>query len=183
MKKTIKILLIIGVCYAVFCWVFPFIGLFGGAGARIGELQRLYDDHRARSEAHTAGLEESLETARRELAAAERDADYYRQLEEAYKAARADNERLETLLSESHIGTEKVGESIRAAIGRAERIGHIIREYRDREHENDQSAGGNDNVATNRVDSPGGRNDGGLDVECYKRSSEMSEWQRWLRDY
>jgi len=186
MKKTIEILLIIGVCYAVFSWVFPLIGLLGGAGARIGELQRLYDEHRARGEAHAAGSEESLDLGEQILSETERDAARYRELEEINREIRAENsrlrsnnEQLESLVSAANTDAEGISEAIRAAIGRGERIERIIREYRNREHEDSQSAAGDDSVTASRADNSGSRSYGGIDVELYQRREEMSEWQRW----
>jgi len=188
MKETIKIVIIIGVCYAIFCWVFPLIGLLGGAGARIDELQRLYDEHRARGEALAAGLEQSVELGQQLVAQSERDADSYRQLEEINREIRTENsrlrsnnEQLESIISDANIDVEGISEAIRAAIGRGKQIERIIHEYRDRKHEDDQSSTGDDPLAASRADSPGSRYYGGIDVECYQRRDEMSEWQRWLR--
>ena len=186
MKKTIKILLIIGVCYAVFCWVFPLIGLFGGAGARIDELQRLYDEHRAGGEALAARLEQSVEFGQQLVAQNERDADNYRRLEEINREIRAENSRLrsnnqqlETILSDANIDVEGISKAIGAAFSRSERIERIIQEYRDREHEDYQDTASNDSPAASRADNPGSRSYGGIDVELYQRREEMSEWQRW----
>lgn len=141
MKDTIKYVIIIGVCYAVFAWGFPLLGLFGGSSAAIQRIQRDFDDYRERSESHTAGLETSLAAAKQELSNAERDADSYRELQATNQSLRADNARLGSLLSEAYSGAKAAGEPIRSAIRRAERIERLAGELREQEHQDTEGAG------------------------------------------
>ena len=143
-KYLLIAILIIGVCYAVFGLLFPALGLLPIKSASERELQRSFDEHRARGEALEAGLRDSLEFAERTIAEAERDAERYRQFEENYRAATEeigrlgeDNSRLEELLSGAAAGSEELGRAITDALGRSKQIERIIREHRKRDVEDD----------------------------------------------